>query len=130
MRAAVQPKFARFLDWSKALPGVSAASCRIDAAGLFEPARVAAPIAAARVAVPLAHAFPFFAIGEDGAAGVDGVLECWSDGGMNNRNDLVRAAFGTDWSLPLAWRFLCAFRRAFWNRNTLGRRHFKYPRSR
>ena len=102
----------------------------VDAARLLEPARVRAPVAAAGFAVPLGHAFPLFSIGENGAAGVGGVLECWSDGGMDNRNDLVRAAFGTDWSLPLARRFLCAFRRAFWNRGTLGRRHFKYPRSR
>ena len=102
----------------------------VHPAGFSEAARVATPVAAAGFAVPFGHAFPLFAIGEDGAARVDGVLECWSDGGMDNRNNLVRAAFGTDWSLLLARRFLCAFRRAFWNRGTLGRRHFKYPRSR
>ena len=47
----------------------------VDAAGLLEPARVLAPVAAAGFAVPLSHALPFFAVGENGAARVDGVLE-------------------------------------------------------
>lgn len=44
-------------------------------AGFLKPARVLAPVAAAGFAVPLSYAFPFFAVGENGAARVDGVLE-------------------------------------------------------
>ena len=44
-------------------------------AGFLEPARVSAPVAAAGFAVPLSHALPLFAVGENGAARVDGVLE-------------------------------------------------------
>src|SRR5581483_1635183 len=47
----------------------------VDAAGLFEAARVAAPVAAAAFAVPFGHAFPLLAIGAHGLAGVDGALQ-------------------------------------------------------
>jgi hypothetical protein len=50
-------------------------SRRVYSAGLLKPARVLAPIAATGFAVPLSYAFPFFAVGENGAARVDGALE-------------------------------------------------------
>ena len=66
----------------------------VDAARLFESARVSAPIAAAGFTVPLGHAFPFFAVGADGAAGFDGALERWSDGTVNYGNNVRGAALG------------------------------------
>ena len=51
--------------------GSAIGSCRVDPAGFLEAARVAAPVAAAGVAIPLAHAFPFFAVSGDGLAKVD-----------------------------------------------------------
>ena len=46
----------------------------VDAAGFFESAGVAAPIATAGFAIPLRHAFPLLAVGEYGAARIDGAL--------------------------------------------------------
>jgi len=48
--------------------------CGVHAAGLFEPPRVTTPIAAAGFAIPLRHAFPLLAVGEYGAARIDGAL--------------------------------------------------------
>src|SRR5262245_11431800 len=103
---------------------------RVDAAGLFEPPRVAAPIAAAVFAVPLGHAFPFFSVGKDSTADVNGVLECWSYGVMDHRDDLIRATFGAVGSHILEQRFSITFRCAFCSGRTLGTSHLKYPRSR
>jgi hypothetical protein len=47
----------------------------VDATRFLETARVAAPVATAALAIPLAHAFPFFAVGENGATEIDGALE-------------------------------------------------------
>src|SRR5688572_28521615 len=64
----------------------------IDAAEFFETARVRAPVASAGFAVPLGHAFPLFAIGLNNETRVDGVLECWSDEAMDDRDDLAGPA--------------------------------------
>jgi hypothetical protein len=66
----------------------------VDAAGFLEPARVPAPVAAAGFAVPFGHAFPFFAVGADGAARFDRALERWSDGTVNYGNNVRGAALG------------------------------------
>lgn len=68
---------------------------RIYTAGYFEPAPFAAPVAAASFAVPLAHAFPFFAIGDDRLAFVDEFLQCRGRNAVNDGYDLNRAALGT-----------------------------------
>ena len=77
----------------------------IHAARLFEAAGVPAPVAAAGLAVPLGHTFPLLAVGGDGTPGVDGVLECWSNGLVDDRDNLVRAAFGADGSCFLSQRW-------------------------
>src|SRR5688500_15759371 len=85
---------------------------RVYAAGHFEPAPLAAPVAAASFAVPLAHAFPFFAIGDDRIAFVDEFLQCRARNAVNDRYDLNRAALGTCASF-LSWAILvagCSFR--------------------
>jgi len=66
----------------------------VDAAGFLEPARVSAPVAAAGFTVPRGHAFPFFAVGENGSAGLDGALERRSDGSVNYGNNVRGAALG------------------------------------
>src|SRR5918994_1445862 len=58
--------------------------CRVYASGHFEPAPLAAPVAAASFAVPLAHAFPFFAIGDDRIAFVDKFLKCRTGNAVND----------------------------------------------
>jgi hypothetical protein len=80
---------------------------RVYAAGYFEPAPLAAPVAAASFAVPLAHAFPFFAIGDDRIAFVKEFLQCWARNAVDNRYDLNRTALGTCPS-SLSWAILVA----------------------
>jgi hypothetical protein len=74
----------------------------VHPAGYFEPAPLAAPVAAAAFAVPLAHTFPFFAIGDDRVAVIDKSLKRRRRNAVNDRDDLSRAALGTGTSfLPL-----------------------------
>ena len=63
-------------------------------AGFLEPARVAAPVAAAGVTVPLAHAFPLLAVGGDGQAKGDFFRLGGSWNAMNNADNRRRSAFG------------------------------------
>jgi hypothetical protein len=93
---------------------------RVHAAGHFEPAPLAAPIAAASFAVPLAHSFPFFAIGDDRTAFIDQSLQCWAGNAVNDRYDLYRAALGTCTSF-LAFR---AFVAGFFSRHRV---NYRFP---
>jgi hypothetical protein len=68
---------------------------RIYAAGHFEPAPFAAPVAAASFAIPLAHAFPFFAIRDDRIAFIDKFLQCRRGNAVNDGNHLGGAALRT-----------------------------------
>src|SRR5687768_17263523 len=68
---------------------------RVDAAGFSETARVAAPVAAAGLAIPLGHAFPFFALGCDGFTGIDGALQGRADAAVQNRYDCRAWTLGT-----------------------------------
>ena len=65
---------------------------RVNAAGHFEPARVFAPVAATGFAVPLGHAFPFFTVGENRAAGFDLRRLFTSRNAVNDRHDIGRTA--------------------------------------
>ena len=67
----------------------------VDAPWLLEPAGVPAPVAAAGFAVPLGHAFPFFAVGENRAAGFDLLRLFTSRNAVNGRNDIGRTALRT-----------------------------------
>src|SRR5262245_1600808 len=67
---------------------------------------MAAPVAAARFAVPLGHAFPFFAVGADSVAGVDFALDSRSDRAVNNWNDITAIAFGTEQGTPRTFPLL------------------------
>ena len=80
---------------------------RVYAAGHLEPPPLAAPVAAASFAVPFAHAFPFFAIGNHRLTFLDEFLQCWARNAVDNRYDLNRAALGTCAS-SLSWAILVA----------------------
>lgn len=67
----------------------------IDPAGFFKPARMAAPVAAAVITVPLTHAFPFFAVGDDGLAGGDLLGLGGGRDAVNHRDHRRGAALGT-----------------------------------
>src|SRR6476646_1190651 len=86
-----------FFIWNRSQPLAiqSAAPRRIDAAGFFEAARVAAPVRSAGFAKPLAHSFPFFAVGDDGAVEFDrfDLRAGWN--AMDDRHDLGRLALRT-----------------------------------
>ena len=81
---------------------------RIHAAGHFEPTPFATPVAAAGFAVPLAHAFPFFAIGDDGVTFIDKFLQCGGRNAVNDGYGFNRAALWTRTSF-LASRRLAGF---------------------
>jgi hypothetical protein len=76
--------------------------CRIHSARLLKPTRVPAPVAAAGFAVPLGHAFPFFAVSENSAAGFDLLRLFTSRNAVNGRHDISRTALRTQ-----AARFTC-----------------------
>src|SRR6266545_1020347 len=76
--------------------------CRIHSARLLKPTRVSAPIAAAGFAVPLGHAFPFFAVSENGASGFDLLRLFTSRNAVNGQHDIGRTALRTR-----AGRFTC-----------------------
>ena len=65
---------------------------RVDAAGRFKPAPLAAPVATAFLTAPLGHPFPLLAVGAHGAALVDRTLERWSYGSVHNGNNVRRSA--------------------------------------
>ena len=88
--------------------GSAIGSCRVDAAGFLEPARVAAPVATAGITIPLAHAFPFFAIGDDGVTFTDKFLKCGGRNAVNDGYGFNRAALWTRTSF-LASRRLAGF---------------------
>src|SRR5918993_4496749 len=69
--------------------------CRVYASGHLEPAPLAAPVAAASFAVPLAHAFPFFAIGNHRLTFVDEFLHCRIGDAVDDGNYLGGAALRT-----------------------------------
>src|ERR687895_251327 len=69
--------------------------CRVDASGDLKPAPLAAPVAAASFAVPLAHAFPFFAIGNHRLTFVDEFLHCRIGDAVDDGNYLGGAALRT-----------------------------------
>ena len=54
-----------------------------------------APVAAAGFAVPLSHAFPFFAVSENSAAGFDLLRLFTSRNAVNGRHDIGRTALRT-----------------------------------
>ena len=83
----------------------------VDSAGSLEAAGVAAPVAAAGFAVPLGHAFPFFTVGTNGLAGIDGALEHWRDGIVHDRNDVAGTALRANGNSFLACGFFRWLRR-------------------
>src|ERR1044072_182833 len=82
----------------------------IDATGFFESARVPAPVAAAGFAVPFGHAFPFFAVSENSAAGFDLLRLFASRNAVNGRHDISRTALRTQ-----ASAFCSSSRRIFFH---------------
>ena len=70
----------------------------------FESPPLAAPVAAAVFAVPLRHSFPLLPISDDGLAFINGALERWRHGAMNDRHNVRRAALGAGRC------FACSFR--------------------
>ena len=66
-----------------------------------------APVAAAGFAEPLGHALPFFAVGVNGAAGVDFSLDCRGDHTVNDGNDIVAITFGTEWGTGRTFPLFC-----------------------
>ena len=113
------------LQWND----ISMATLDANRVNPFEAARVAAPVAAAALAVPLGHSFPFFALGGDDETRVNGVLECWSDEAMDDRDNLAGAALRAQRRFLGARRLRRGFVRTFCG-SALRWRHGRYPRSR
>ena len=98
--------FSRCRSWLESICDYVAPSSprSIYAAGFLEPARVAAPVAAAGVTIPLAHAFPFFAVGGNGQAGFDQPLNRRSGDAVDDWNNRCACALRT--GRDALWAFL------------------------